>query len=167
MCFAAGRADAAGCPGAGDLPAPAARGQAVDAIVCVLNEERARRDLPRLRLQPQLARAATGHVRDMVRRRYFSHTTPGGATMVDRLRGSGYIRAARPWLVGEALAWGAGNRSTPAAIVAAWLDSPPHRRLVLDARYRELGIGLATGVPVDGFADLAGATYAAELGVRP
>jgi uncharacterized protein YkwD len=162
----AAQAAAAACPGARELPAAATRAEAATAIVCVLNEERARRDLARLREQPQLERAAAGHARDMVRRRFFAHTTPEGTSMVDRLRGAGYIRAERPWAVGESLAWGAGGRATPAAIVAAWLDSPPHRRLVLAPRYREVGIGLALGVPVDGLGDAVGATYAAELGVR-
>ena len=97
----------------------------------------------------------------MVRRRYFSHTTPDGRGFDDRLR-DGYIRSGR-WGVGETLAWGTWSKSTPAAIVAAWLNSPPHRRVVLGSRFRHLGIGVSVGVPVG---DDPGATYAAELGVR-
>jgi uncharacterized protein YkwD len=130
--------------------------------VCVLNHERAHRNLPVLRVNGQLERAAEGHATDMVRRSYFSHVSPGGATMVDRLRG-GYVSAGRRWAVGETLAWGTGSRATPDDIVAAWLASPPHRRVVLGARYRDVGVGVAWGLP---FADTAGATYAAELGAR-
>jgi uncharacterized protein YkwD len=46
------------------------------------------------------------------------------------------------------------------------MDSRPHRRVLLDPQYRDLGIGIATGVPIEGYADAVGATYAAELGVR-
>jgi uncharacterized protein YkwD len=81
--------------------------------------------------------------------------------MVDRLRA--YIGGGRRWAVGETLAWGRGSLATPEAIVAAWLESPPHRRVLLEARYRDVGIGVTTGVPVAGD---PGVTYAAELGVR-
>lgn len=150
----------AACAGAGDIPAPDEAARAAAATVCVLNEERASRGLGRLRPQALLERAAERHVRDMVRRRYFSHTTLGGVTFDERLRS--YTRGYR-WGVGETLAWGRGTRSTPAATVQAWLDSPPHRRVVLGERYRDVGVGVAYGLPVLGG---AGATYAAELGVR-
>jgi uncharacterized protein YkwD len=148
------------CARAGNVPAQGEGEQAATATVCVLNEERASRGLSRLRSQSQLEQAAERHVRDMVRRRYFSHTTPEGITFDERLRS--YTRGYR-WGIGETLAWGRGARSTPAAIVQAWLDSPPHRRIVLDARYREIGIGVALALPVPGD---PGATFAAELGVR-
>lgn len=150
----------AACAGAGDIPAPGEVEQAAAATVCVLNEERASRGLGRLRPQGQLERAAERHVRDMVRRRYFSHTTLGGVTFDERLRS--YTRGFR-WGVGETLAWGRGSRSTPAATVQAWLDSPPHRRVVLGDRYRDVGVGVASGLPVSRD---PGVTYAAELGVR-
>jgi uncharacterized protein YkwD len=150
----------ASCAGAGDVPAPGEVEQAAAATVCVLNEERAGRGLARLRSQGQLERAAERHVRDMVRRRYFSHTTLEGTTFDERLRS--YIRGFR-WGVGETLSWGTGSKATPAATVQAWLDSPPHRRVVLGERFREIGIGVAYGLPVS---DDPGATYAAELGVR-
>ena len=86
--------------------------------------------------------------------------------MADRLRTAGYIREARRWSVAEVLAWGTGSQGTPAAIVAAWLDSPSHRRVLLSDVYRDVGIGVAPGIPLGGFAGLAGATFAAELGAR-
>jgi uncharacterized protein YkwD len=155
---------AATCPGADVEPTAETRDAAAAAVACVLNLERAKRDLPRLREHPRLERPASRYARAMVRGQYFSHTSPAGETMVDRLRDSRYILANRPWAVGETLAWGTGGRSTPAATVAAWMDSRPHRRVLLDPQYRELGIGVATGVPIE--ADAVGATYAAELGVR-
>ena len=157
---------ATGCAGATEQPPALPREQAAAAVACLVNEERRRRALPRLRDQPRLDRAAARHARDMVQRRFFAHTAPEGTSMSDRLRAAGYIQDARPWTVGETLAWGTGSRATPAAIVAAWLDSPPHRRVLLSAAYRDLGIGVTTGVPVRAFGGLAGATYAAELGAR-
>jgi uncharacterized protein YkwD len=155
------QAASAACQGADDVPTAGAQERSATATVCVLNEQRASRGLPLLRTENGLEQAAEGHARDMVRRRYFSHTTPEGRTFAERLRRT-YIRGGR-WGVGETLAWGTQSKATPAAIVRAWLDSPSHRRVVLNPRFRDVGIGVTLGVPV---ATDPGATYAANLGVR-
>jgi uncharacterized protein YkwD len=111
-----------------------------------------------------LGRAARRLSNDMVRRRYFAHVTPGGATLGDRLRAAGY-GAGQGWRAGETLGWGTGSRSTPNALVDEWLASPPHRRILLDAGYRELGVGVAPGAPQDTSSDLNGATYTLDLAV--
>ena len=159
-------ARAARCAGAGEAPVAATRAQTAAAVVSVINRERARRDLARLRPRPSLERAAKRHARDMVRRSFFAHTSPDGTTMTDRLRAVGYISDDRAWTVGETLAWGTGTRATPAAVVDAWLASPPHRRVLLDEHYREIGIGAVPDLPFDDAGDAPRATYAAELGVR-
>jgi uncharacterized protein YkwD len=143
-------APAAGCRGLDDA----------DALVCEVNRVREGRGLDALRPDRRLARAGAEQARDMVRRGYFSHVTPEGETLSDRLRDAGYISGRVRWRVGETLSWGQGPRSTPAVTVEAWLASPPHRRVLLGARYREIGVGLASGVPAGG----AGSTFAAEFG---
>lgn len=158
---------AADCAGARRLPDADHPARAAAAALCLVNRERSRRDLPRLTAHAGLARAGRRYARLMVRARFFSHTSPAGASMADRLRAVGYAREDREWMIGEALAWGVGNRATPAATVAAWLGSRPHRRLLLDPRYRDAGVGATTGVPVTDAAPGPGATYALELGVRP
>ena len=157
---------ASGCDDADAQASELTRDEAATAVGCLINQERRRRNLGALREQARLERAAERHARDMVRRRFFSHTTPEGVSMADRLRAVGYVRDARAWSVGEVLAWGTGVRATPAAIVAGWLDSRSHRRVLLSPGYRDVGIGLAPGVPLGGFAGVPGATFAAELGAR-
>ncbi len=44
--------------------------------------------------------------------------------------------------VGENTAWGTYADSTPAAVVQAWLESPPHRAIMLDPRFRYTGISV-------------------------
>lgn len=132
-----------------------------DAVVCEVNRVRDARGLDALRRDRRLERAGEAHARDMVRRSYFSHVTPEGETVSDRLRDAGYLGGRSPWRVGETLAWGRGRLSTPAATVDAWMESAPHRRVLLNDRYREIGVGVAGGVPSGG----AGTTFAAELGV--
>jgi uncharacterized protein YkwD len=160
-------ASAARCAGASEPPASGTRARTTAAVVCVVNHERAKRELPRLRARSTLGLAASRHARDMVRRRFFAHTSPEGTTMIDRLRAVGYVRDSRPWAVGETLAWGTGTRATPAAVVDAWLASPPHRRVLLSDDYRDVGIGVVPDLPFDDDGDAPRATYAADLGVRP
>jgi uncharacterized protein YkwD len=145
------------------LAAPAAACPVVgsNAVRCEINLARSAHGLGALRPDKRLDRAAGTHARDMVRRRYFSHTSPEGATMLDRVRRSGYLdRTSDSWAVGEMLGWGTGALGTPAAIVTAWMQSPRHRQILLGPRYRDLGVAVLAGTPKGS----AGATYAAELG---
>ena len=116
-----------------------------------------------VRLNPRLSRAARAHSRDMVRRHYFSHTTPEGLRFADRIRGTGYLRASRQWFVGENLAWGWRGRDSARRIVRAWMHSPPHREVMLNPSFREVGIGIVSGVPRP--LPPGGATYTADFGV--
>jgi len=133
------------------------------AILCLHNQIRAERGLPTLRTNKRLRKAAVGHSRDMVANDYFEHTTPSGATMVDRILRAHYVRADRGWSLGENLAWGTGSYATPRGAVDAWMNSEGHRENILRRAYREVGIGVVIGVPsTDGI----GATYTLDFGVR-
>ena len=132
--------------------------------LCLINVQRHSHGLPAVRLNPRLSQAARAHSRDMVRRRYFSHTTPEGLSFADRIRGTGYLRASRQWFVGENLAWGWRGRDSARRIVRAWMHSPPHREVMLNPAYREVGIGIVSGVPRP--LPPGGATYTADFGVR-
>jgi hypothetical protein len=72
------------------------------------------------------------------------------------------MRGRGRWHVGENLAWGTLRRARPAAVVAAWLRSPSHRRIMLDPRYRVVGVGVVRGVPFPG--PRHGRTYTADFG---
>ena len=138
--------------------------QLVRATLCRVNQERTSRGMKRLRLSQRLSRAARGHASDMVRHNYFSHDSLGGGDFVGRIRRTGYLRSAGAWLVGENLAWGSGNRSSPDANVRAWMDSPPHRANILKRRFREIGIGVVLGAPVHNMPEAA--TYATDFARR-
>ena len=73
-----------------------------------------------------------------------------GCVVDERRRDAGR----RGWRAGEALAWGSGSASTPRSIVAAWMRSPGHRRIVLDPGYDVAGFGVTRGTPT-GSADNA------------
>ena len=160
---AAGGSTAGECPASSALPTGGTVQEAAASVACEIKQERVRRELPKLRADRRLALAAERHARDMVRRGYFSHFTAGGRGMTARVRATGYLQDVAAWGLGETLAWGTGHRSTPAATVAAWMHSGPHRRVLLNPRYCEVGIGLELGTPFAPSPDSA-ATFVAELG---
>lgn len=146
------------------LPRQAPTRQLARATVCVINQRRAARGLRRLRLNRRLSKAAVWHSHDMVHRHYFAHVSRSGHDIVDRLRRARYIQRGFSWMVGENLAWGSGSRGAPLEIVEAWMGSPPHRRNLLNPRYREIGIGVLVGGPQQ--TDLPAATYTTTFGAR-
>jgi uncharacterized protein YkwD len=136
------------------------------AVLCLHNAERVRHGLPRLSENPRLRRAAARHTLHMVEARFFDHTTPAGSTMGDRIRRSGYTSRTHGWAIGENIAWGTGRLATAAQIHRSWMNSPGHRANILQRSFREIGIGIETGVPVRLSAAQTGATYTADFGVR-
>lgn len=154
-----------GCAYAGVLPTAANAAKVRQATLCLLNKERTKRGLKKLRTQGTLGKVAKSYAKKMVRDRFFDHVSPGGSTMVGRIKATAYLSSARSWSVGENIAWGAGMQATPAAIMEAWMDSPGHRHNILDRGFREIGIGIITGVPVAGIGS-EGATYVTEFGQR-
>jgi uncharacterized protein YkwD len=160
------RAAQATCAHASASPRSASVAQTRAATLCLLNAERARHGLPNLRDNRRLRRAAQRHAGDMARRHYFAHDTPSGRSVVDRVRAAGYLRGVHAWTVGENLAWGSGRLATPRQIVAMWMHSPGHRANILSRSFREIGIGVSTGVPVSGDAAARGGTYATDFGSR-
>jgi uncharacterized protein YkwD len=155
--------DAAAACANRDLQFEANPGAVRVAMLCEIGAVRDRRDLRRLRPSAELETAAGLHATDMVQRRYFSHTSPGGGDLADRARRSGFAREGCSWRVGEILAWGVGRRSTARRTVRAWLDSPSHRHILLSNRYGRLGLGTVYGNPA-GYT--GGVTVAAVVGRR-
>lgn len=154
------------CAGADLQPAAGADlGQVDQAILCLLNLERAANSLPALQAQGQLSQASTAYSQRMVQQQFFDHVSPDGGTLVDRLTAVGYLGDnVDTWAAGENIAWGTGTLSTPRSIVQAWMNSPPHRENILDTSFREIGLGVAVGVPQPNAGD--GATYTTDFGVR-
>jgi uncharacterized protein YkwD len=154
---------AAACPDADLVPAAGNLRRIRGAILCLHNEIRAQSGLSRLHGQARLRRAAAGYARRMVRDGFFDHTTPAGVTMEERIDRVRYVRPGDDWTLGENLAWGTGALATPRGIVRGWMDSPDHRRQILEPSFRDAGVGVALGAPVPG---AAGATYTVDFGVR-
>jgi uncharacterized protein YkwD len=153
------------CAAANATPANATKREIFRATLCELNRERAHHGLRSLKVNKRLSRAARRHARDMARRNYFSHDTLGGGSFVDRIRAEGYLKGAHSWVVGENLGWGSRGFSRPRVIMRMWMNSPGHRANILNAAFREIGIGVAYDAPVAHGGTPAG-TYATEFGAR-
>jgi uncharacterized protein YkwD len=122
----------------GAVAARAKLGRYGTAMLHALNHARAQHGLPALSADVRMDRGAASYSGAMAHHGFFSH-----GSWVSRV-----ARAARhPRNVGEVL----GSR-TPGSphdeavrMVAAWLASPPHRAVLLDGRFRRVGIGRAVG----------------------
>ena len=137
----------AGCGSASTPPRDTSVASAGSAIVCLVNAERRRRGVPRVRASRQLDRAARAHSRDMVARGFFAHVSPEGETVRQRVARTGYLRRGRGQIE-ETLGWGAGaDLSSPRQLVDLMLRSASHRRIMLDRRFRDIGVGLMLGAP--------------------
>jgi uncharacterized protein YkwD len=88
-----------------------------------------------LRTDDRLVAAARGHSVDMATRDYFDHESPEGEGPGERAAAEGY-----PDWSGENIAMG---YSTPEAVVEGWMDSPGHRRNILDCTSVAIGVGAA------------------------
>ena len=103
------------------------------AIVRAINRARAAHGVRALRGHRRLARAADAHTRSMLRADYFAH----GAFA---LRVRRYVRSRR---VGETIAM--TTRCSARRVVRMWMNSAPHRAVLLSRGFRSVGIGRRVG----------------------
>ena len=104
-----------------------------------VNEFRREQHLIALERRSELDAVARAHSEDMVRRGFFSHTSPEGDTWVERLataRVTGFAMA------GENV--GQTSRAEPnREILEGWKQSPAHRENLLSRPMNATGVGLA------------------------
>jgi len=114
-------------------------------VADLVNVERRANGLADLRVSGYLAQSAQSHAEDQSRRNYFAHNSPEGITPRDRMLAVGYDPAT---FTGENIYYYYGDQVgiQPEAAVTWWMNSPGHRANILDARYTEIGVGLAITV---------------------
>jgi uncharacterized protein YkwD len=154
---------ASACNGADVKPARQSTDQARRAVTCLINRQRVHHHLKRVHGSTALWAAAQTHTNAMVSQNFFSHE--GDGTPASRASNAGYMAGASAWGVGEALEWGVKKSATPRAIVRGWMRSPEHRAIVLTGRFRQVGVGVADGSPMDGN-DRGAETFTALFGFR-
>jgi uncharacterized protein YkwD len=150
----------AACSG-GDL-APSDAG-AVHATLCLLNQQRTAHHLSPFTESTSLDKASDRYAGKMVSEKFFDHVSPGGSTMLQRIKSAGWVATTGSWSIGENIAWGSGNLGSPAEIVDSWMHSAGHRANILNGTFAEIGIGIAEGAPRTGISGEAG-TYVTDFG---
>jgi len=113
-------------------------------VLTLVNKQRVKRGLAKLRLNNKLIRAARAHSKDMGARQYMSHDSPApnAETWSSRLIRYGYTkRGYRYWKAGENIAYGAGLYSSPYSVVRQWMRSKAHRAVILTGKFRDIGVG--------------------------
>jgi len=120
-------------------------GRLMQEVVRLSNLERQSHGAPPLAVDHFLEAAALGHSQEMARLGYFDHNspTPGRETPDLRIRLAG---SAAP-KTGENLAMFGGTPEAQLAekAVTGWMNSPGHRRNLLDPTFTHIGIGVAKG----------------------
>lgn len=135
------------------------------ATLCLVNRERTSRGLPALRPNADLQHSAQAHSNDMASGDYFAHVSLSGSTPLGRMRAAGYITNSRlGYAVGENIAWATLWLASPKAIVAGWMASPGHRANILDAEYRETGVGISPHPLASLARGESGAIYTQDFG---
>ncbi|MFF1413748.1 CAP domain-containing protein [Streptomyces sp. NPDC058289] len=126
-------AEPAGTPGTSDSAAPSG---ALAEVLALVNKERAAVGCPVLTVNAKLAKAAQDHSEDMAAHSNMSHTGSDGSDPGRRITRAGY-----QWSTyAENVAYG---YDTAAKVMEGWMNSPGHKRNILDCDLKEIGIGLA------------------------
>jgi uncharacterized protein YkwD len=152
------------CVGIEDVPSASNIAEVREATLCLVNAVRAHFGIAPLTDNATLDAVALAHSRDMVANDYFDHTSPSAETVNDRITSSGYLSGAATWTVGENLAAGTRQLTTPVATVMGWFWSPAHRANMLSPDYHDSGIGVVAATPAELSTDRPAATYTQEFG---
>jgi uncharacterized protein YkwD len=134
--------------------------------LCLINQQRAALHLRPLHLNTQLQSVAAGQARDMVIGDYFGDNSLSGQTPSVRIAASHYLAHASHYWTAQNIGWGTFSAASPAGMVQAWMNSPPHRAIILTVGYRDVGVGVAPAAPSVLAAGAEGATYTVEFGAR-
>jgi uncharacterized protein YkwD len=135
------------------------------ATLCLVNRERTSRGESALHADADLTAAAQNHSADMSSGDYFEHDGRHGDTPLSRMRAAGYIFSSHiGYAVGENIAWATLWMASPKAIVAGWMASPGHRANILDATFKDSGVGISPHPLASLAHGQAGAIYTQDFG---
>lgn len=118
---------------------PAETARLIDHVLQLVNLERAEVGGAPVVVAERLRKIAEDYACRMIEEDYFGHTEP------DSHFGPGERAAAAKYsfyAVGENLAAG---QHTAAEVMQVWMDSPAHRRVILDPSWKEIGIAVRFG----------------------
>jgi uncharacterized protein YkwD len=106
------------------------------------NLVRVQNGLPALTWDADVCRMAREHSANMSREGYFSHTTPEGRRLRDRVRDVGIVQFR---VLAENIAYNQGYEDPGAFAVERWMLSPKHRANILSPEFQAMAIGSFVG----------------------
>jgi uncharacterized protein YkwD len=118
----------------------AQRGRSEQAVIRRVNDVRAQHGLAPVHFSRGLSRAADAHTRDMLQRAFFAHESSDGTSFDRRIHR--YVDAPA---VGETLAAVEQRSGVAALVVQLWMESPPHREVLLAPGFRRIGVARRWG----------------------
>lgn len=154
------------CKGTSLQPTRANLARVTAATLCLIERERLAYRLEPLHSNSSLRHIGSKQASEMVIGDYFGDDSLSGWTPMQRIEASAYAARARGLSAGQNIGWGNGELATPAAMVRAWMLSPPHREIMLSGGYSDVGVGIAPAAPQRSTDGLPGATYAVEFASR-
>ncbi len=107
-------------------------------VVRLVNEIRAANGLTELTLNTKLSQTARIKAQDMKDNHYFSHNSPTYGTPFEMMKSRGITYRT----AGENIAQG---QKTPEEVVKTWMNSEGHRANILNASFKEIGMGYVSG----------------------
>ena len=114
-------------------------------VLADINALRKEHGLAPLRISSRLSSAARQHSAEMAARGYFSHNSANGSSFDRRIARFYPMGSKHYWSVGENLLWSSPDVDASRAL-DMWINSPEHKRNMLTARWREIGLA-AVHVP--------------------
>ena len=117
------------------LVVPVAAQDSVQTIVDAVNQQRAYAGLAPLQVHPLLNQAAQNHVDDMLATGFYGHMGSDGSYAAQRVRRTGYTGglASENWVAAR----------SPEGAMDWWMNDWIHRENILNARWQEIGVGVA------------------------
>ena len=88
---------------------------------------------------PRLTEAAQRHANDMLTNGVNGHIGSDGSSPQARITDAGY----RTRYSGEVVFWGTGSAANPSEALDMWMQSPPHRAIILNCAYTAAGFATA------------------------
>ena len=89
---------------------------------------------------PRLTEAAQRHANDMLRNGLNGHIGSDGSSPQVRITDAGY----RTRYSGEIVFWGTGSAANPSQALDMWMQSHPHRGIILNCAYTAAGFATAS-----------------------
>jgi uncharacterized protein YkwD len=135
-------------------------------VLAAINGFRVSHGLKPLRESSSLDRSARQHSLEMGRDGYFAHASANGTAFWRRIRHYFSARNYSYWSVGENLLWAAPSVTARHAL-KMWVASPEHRRNLLTAQWRQIGISAVHVLQAPGiFHGLRVTIITTDFGIR-